>query len=57
MIDFSRKKFNDEMKLTVTRAQTHTTVKELREQLKLVKNIVEYWSEKSNKRAFGEIIN
>ena len=43
------------MKLTVTRAQTHISIKELREELKLVKNIVEYWSEKSNKRAFGEI--
>tara|TARA_Y100000739_G_C20608128_1_gene466890 strand:- start:1567 stop:2754 length:1188 start_codon:yes stop_codon:yes gene_type:complete len=55
MIDFSRKKFHDEMKLTVSRVQTHITINELREELKLVKNIVEYWKEKSSKRAFGEI--
>ena len=56
MIDFERKKFNDEMKLTTTCAQTNITIKELRDELKLIKNIVEYWNEKSNKRAFGEII-
>ena len=48
MIDFSRKKFHDEMKLTVSRVQTHITINELREELKLVKNIVEYWKEKSS---------
>ena len=31
------------------------TIKELRDELKLVKNIADYWEEKSNKRAFGEI--
>ena len=55
MIDISRKKFNGEMKLTVTRAPTHATIKELRDELKLVKNIADYWEEKSNERAFGEI--
>ena len=43
------------MKFTVTRAFTHKTVAELREELLRVKNIVDYWEEKSNKRAFGEI--
>ena len=57
MIDFSRKKFDGEMKLTVTRAPTQETIKELRDELKLVKNIADYWEEKSNKRAFGEIQN
>ena len=55
MIDLSRKNFHGEMKLTVTRAPTHKTIKELRDELKLVKNIADYWEEKSNKRAFGEI--
>jgi len=43
------------MKFTVTRAFTHKTVAELREELLRVKSIVDYWEEKSNKRAFGEI--
>ena len=43
------------MKFTVTRAYTHKTVAELREELLRVKSIVDYWEEKSNKRAFGEI--
>ena len=50
-----RKQFHDEMRLTVTRAPTHDTIIELREQLKLVQNIVDYWENKSSKRAFGEI--
>jgi ABC-type arginine transport system ATPase subunit len=49
MIDLSRKKFHDEMKLTVTRAPTQETIKELRHELGLVKNIVDYWKEKSIK--------
>ena len=49
MIDFSRKNFHGEMKLTVTRAPTHKTIKELRDELKLVKNIADYWEDKSNK--------
>ena len=57
MIDISRKKFDGEMKLTMTRAPTHITIKELRDQLKLVKNIADYWEEKSNRRAFGLIQN
>ena len=57
MIDLSRKKFHDEMKLTVTRAPTQETIKELRHELGLVKNIVDYWKEKSNRRAFGKIKN
>ena len=57
MIDLSRKMFHDEMKLTVTRAPTQETIKELRHELGLVKNIVDYWKEKSNKRAFGTIKN
>jgi hypothetical protein len=55
MIDLSRKKFDGEMKLTVTRAPTQETIKELRRELGLVKNIVDYWKEKSDKRAFGKI--
>jgi len=55
MINISRKKFDGEMRLTTTRTQTHITIKELRDELKLVKNIVDYWEEKSNKRVFGEI--
>ena len=51
MIDISRKKFDGEMKLQRTRAPTHITIKELRDELKLVKNIADYWEEKSNKRA------
>jgi len=43
------------MKFTVTRAYTHKAVAELREELLRVKSIVDYWEEKSNKRAFGEI--
>ena len=46
MIDFSRKNFHGEMKLTVTRAPTHKTIKELRDELKLVNNIADYWEEK-----------
>jgi hypothetical protein len=46
MIDLSRKKFDGEMKLTVTRAPTQETIKELRHELGLVKNIVDYWKEK-----------
>ena len=57
MIDISRKKFDGGMKLTMTRAPTHITIKELRDQLKLVKNIADYWEEKSNRRAFGLIQN
>ena len=57
MIDLSRKKFDGEMKLTVTRAPTQETIKELRHELGLVKNIVDYWKEKSKKRAFGKIKN
>jgi hypothetical protein len=55
MLDITRKKYSGEMKFTVTRAFTHKTVAELREELLRVKNIVDYWEEKSNKRAFGEI--
>ena len=51
----ARKQFHDEMRLTVTRAPTHETIIELRDQLKLVQNIVDYWENKSSKRAFGEI--
>ena len=51
MIDISRKKFDGEMKLTVTRAPTQETIKELRDELKLVKNIADYWEEKSNKKS------
>jgi len=43
------------MKFTVTRAYTHKTVAELREELLRVKSIVDYWEDKSDKRAFGEI--
>ena len=50
----ARKQFHDEMRLTVTRAPTHETIIELRDQLKLVQNIVDYWENKSSKRAFGE---
>ena len=57
MINISRKKFDGGMKLTTTRAPTHITIKELRDELKLVKNIAEYWEEKSNRRAFGLIQN
>ena len=49
MYDITRKKYNGEMKFTVTRAFTHKTVAELREELLRVKNIVDYWEEKSNK--------
>ena len=55
MLDITRKKYSGEMKFTVTRALTHKTVAELREELLRVKNIVDYWEEKSNKRAFGKI--
>ena len=55
MPDITRKKYSGEMKFTVTRAYTHKTVAELREELLRVKSIVDYWEEKSNKRAFGEI--
>ena len=51
----ARKQFHDEMRLTVTRAPTHETISELRDQLKLVQNIVDYWENKSSKRAFGKI--
>jgi len=57
VIGISRKNFDSEMKLTMTRAPTHITIKELRDQLKLVKNIADYWEEKSNRRAFGLIQN
>ena len=50
-----RKQFHDEMRLTVSRAPTHETIIELRDQLKLVQNIVDYWENKSSKRAFGKI--
>ena len=55
MLDITRKKYSGEMKFTVTRAYTHKTVAELREELLRVKSIVDYWEDKSNKRAFGEI--
>ena len=55
MYDITRKKYSGEMKFTFTRALTHKTIAELREELLRVKNIVDYWEEKSNKRAFGEI--
>ena len=55
MYDITRKKYNGEMKFTVTRAYTHKTVAELREELLRVKSIVDYWEDKSDKRAFGEI--
>ena len=55
MFNMERKQFHDEMRLTVTRAPTHDTIIELREQLKLVQNIVDYWENKSSKRAFGKI--
>jgi hypothetical protein len=57
MIDILRKKFDGEMKLTMTRAPTNITIKELRDELNLVKNIADYWEEKSNRRAFGLIQN
>ena len=37
MINISRKKFDGEMKLTTTRAPTHITIKELRDELNLSK--------------------
>ena len=55
MFNIMRKQFHDEMRLTVTRAPTHETIIELRDQLKLVQNIVDYWENKSSKRAFGKI--
>ena len=55
MYDITRKKYSGEMKFTFTRAHTHKTIAELREELLRVKNIVDYWEDKSNKRAFGEI--
>ncbi|MGB1805590.1 MAG: hypothetical protein ACPHLM_07135 [Candidatus Pseudothioglobus sp.] len=55
MFNMARKQFHDEMRLTVTRAPTHETIIELRDQLKLVQNIVDYWENKSSKRAFGKI--
>ena len=55
MYNITRKKYNGEMKFTVTRAFTHKTVAELREELIRVKSIVNYWEDKSNKRAFGEL--
>ena len=55
MFNIARKQFHDEMRLTVTRAPTHETIIELRDQLKLVQNIVDYWENKSSKRAFGKI--
>ena len=55
MYDITRKKYSGEMKFTFTRALTHKTIAELREELLRVKNIVDYWEDKSNKRAFGEI--
>ena len=55
MFNMARKQFHDEMRLTVTRAPTHQTIIELRDQLKLVQNITDYWENKSSKRAFGEI--
>jgi hypothetical protein len=57
MINISRKKFDGGMKLTMTRAPTQITIKELRDELNLVKNIADYWEEKSNRRAFGLIQN
>ena len=51
----ARKQFHDEMRLTVTRAPTHETIIELRDQLKLVQSITDYWENKSSKRAFGEL--
>lgn len=55
MFNMARKQFHDEMRLTVTRAPTYETIIELRGQLKLVQNIVDYWENKSSKRAFGKI--
>jgi hypothetical protein len=55
MLDITRKKYSGEMRFTVTRADTNKTVAELREELLRVKSIVDYWGDKSNKRAFGEI--
>jgi hypothetical protein len=55
MIDVTGRKYHGEMKFTVTRTYTHKTIAELREELQQVKSIVDYWEEKSNKRAFGEI--
>ena len=55
MFNIARKQFHDEMRLTVTRAPTYETIIELRDQLKLVQNIVDYWENKSSKRAFGKI--
>ena len=55
MYDITRKKYSGEMKFTFTRALTHKTIAELREELLRVQNIVDYWEDKSNKRAFGEI--
>ena len=46
MLDITRKKYSDDMKFTVTRAYTHMTVAELREELLRVKSIVNYWEEK-----------
>ena len=55
MLDITRKKYSGEMKFTATRAYTHKTVAELTEELLRVKSIVDYWEDKSDKRAFGEI--
>ena len=49
MLDITRKKYIGEMKFTVTRRLTHKTVAELRDELTCVKNIVDYWEEKSIK--------
>ena len=49
MLDITRKKYSGEMKFTFTRALTHKTIAELREELLRVQNIVDYWEEKSNK--------
>jgi hypothetical protein len=49
------KKYNKEMKFITSRAFTHNTIEELKQELKMVKHTVDYWFGMFKNRAFGEI--
>jgi len=49
------KKYKKEMKFITSRALTHKTIEELKQELKMVKHSVDYWFVMFKNRAFGEI--
>ena len=55
MIDRIHKKYHDEMRFTRPIGLNHRTIEELRHEVSLLEHTVNYWHDKFEHRAFGEI--